>query len=310
MSEIINYINIIISYIMDVFYNYITVIYVIRISFWVTFLILFYIIKWIINSKYKYIFLRTIYFIILCLYFILILIMSAAECNDEDWFNTVSDPINVPILKYIEYDMLNENYHWNYSYNITYCMADQNWEDHFPISRNVYTNLSVADRNIYTNLSFADRNEIFRVFTRSNIPEYRDWILNEEEMKEVFKEAASKHSWTTKVNTEVYNKRVVLNNDNFERLHKGVVSVKIANLDLNLKWRNLCYLYSISHHRNLPFEIHNIRSYTPQSFYDNLDSNSNNLNSYWRREYIKYQYSQNELYAYMRIIDSVVNRRI
>lgn len=294
MSEIINYINVIIFYIMDIFYI-ITTVYVIIIGFWVTLWILFSIIKWIINSKYKYIFINTIYFILLCISFILMLILSAVECCEDPCDYTVNNSID-NIMYYLEYDMLNEYYPSNYSPNIIYCMADEGWERYFPTTEKDYTNLSIADKN-----------EVNKVFTR-NVPGFENQILTKDEVQDTFKESTSKHSWD-KLDRALYNKRVVLNAKNFENLYKGVISVKLANLDLNLNWRNLCYLYNISHHSNLPFDIHNIKSYTPESFYENLESNKDYLNSYWKNEYSKYQNTQNELYAYMRIIDSVVNKR-
>jgi hypothetical protein len=301
MSEIINYVIIIISSIMDVFYNiHITAECVISIGYWVALFIL----VLIINSKniLKKL-LYIIYIIMTCISFILINITSAGEdCND------IIYPLDNTMHDYITYSDDMSNYIWdynnisNYSNNVMYMIGNEGWELYYPSGESGYIDLLIADRNIVNS-----------VFT-SNIPELQNQRITKYDLYITFKdtiETNSMKSWY-KLDKTKYTKQGVLDSANFEYLYRGIISTKSSNNQLDLKWWNLCYLYGITHHNDIPFDINDIKSYTPESFYNHLvtKKENNSLNDYWKRELVKYEGNKKgEFYAYMRIIHFVINRR-
>ena len=294
MNEIINDVNIIISYIMDVFSNNITALHVIRIGFGIALSILLSIIKWRIDSKKKYILLLIIYIIILCIFFMLILINYAGEDCEHMFYSTVNNAID----NYIEYDMLNENYTSNYSKNTIHCMADQGWERYF---------LNTEKDNI--DLEISNRNEVRKIFT-SNIPSLQNEEITKKGLYDTFKNSHLGFTGS-RIDKTLYTKQGMLDYIMFEKLCRGIISIKLTNNTLNLKWWNLCHLYSLSHYQDIPFDLNSIKSYTPETFYEDLvkKDHNNSLNNYWKRELSKYKDSQNEFYSYMRIIHSVINSR-
>jgi hypothetical protein len=114
-----------------------------------------------------------------------------------------------------------------------------------------------------------------------------------------------------KLDKEKYTKKGVLSIMNFEYLFRGIISSKTSNPDLELKWWNLCYLYGISHHKDIPFDINDLKNHTPESLYNILvkKNEDNTLNDYWKRELNKYPNEKRAyFYTYMRIISFVVSK--
>lgn len=292
MNGIINYVNIIISYITDIFYNNITALYVIRIGFGIGLSILLSIIKWRINIIKKYIWLLIIYIIILCIFIMLMLINYAGEDCEHMFYYTVNNAMD----NYIEYDMLNENSTSNYSKNTTHCMADQGWERYF---------LNTGKDNI--DLENSNKNELKKIFT-SNIPELQNEKITKDELLNIFNNSHSRFTGS-RFNYQLYTKHGMLDYIKFEKLGAAIINVKLTNSTLNLKWWNLCHLYSLIHYKDIPFDINDIKSYSPETFYEDLVNKDHNksFNSYWKRELNKYKDSQNEFYSYMRIIHSVID---
>jgi hypothetical protein len=74
----------------------------------------------------------------------------------------------------------------------------------------------------------------------------------------------------------------VLDAINFEYLYRTVISTTTSNKDLELKWWNLCYLYGISHHSDIPFDLNDVKNHTPESLYNLLETKNkdNTLNDY------------------------------
>jgi hypothetical protein len=208
------------------------------------------------------------------------------------------------IREYISYDMSNEIFKdskWDYSFNTTYCASNEDWEPYYPCGEKGYFDLLIADRD--------QVNSVFR----SNIPSLQNQRITKHDLYVTFKntiETNALNNWT-KLDKAKFSKKEVLDVINFEYLYKGIISTKSSNNALDIKWWNLCYLYGISHHYDVPFDLNEIKSYTPESFYNDLETKSNNghVSDYWKRELAKNKDKKNEFYAYMRIIHFVKSRR-
>lgn len=315
MSEIFNYFINIIPYIMDIikdiFYNtYIAAECVMNISYWVALFILLFILNW--KSKGNNI-LKTlqkiIYIIFVCLYFIVINITSVGEDDIDFWLQGADSPDHWlydedSSVRWIdEYpDDFVVSLPSTYSKNVLYMMGDE-VDPYYPFGEKAYLDLLIADRNLI--------NSVFQ----SNISQLQDpnQRLTKTDLYLSFKDNIENNamkSWY-KLDKEKYTKKGVLSVIRFEYLYRGIIASKTANPDLQLKWWNLCYLYGISHHKDIPFDLNDVKSHTPESLYNILEKKKedNTLNDYWTRMLHKYPNNgRADFYTYMRIIAFVVSK--
>lgn len=311
MSEIINYVINIISYIMDVFYNiHITAEFIIFIGYWGTLCILVFIIDWIFNGKNI---LKKLLYITLIIMSIIYFILINITCHGEDDCSYVFDmthPLSIKIHDYYSEDMYNyidtlHNCTTIISKNSIHMSSREGWEIYFPREE---------DEDTYLDLLTADRDKINNIF-QSNIPEMQNQNqrFTKTDLYLKFKDTIDTNSMKTwyKLDKTKYTRKGVLDVTNFEYLYRGIITTSVKNTDLNLNWWNLCYLYGISHHKDIPFDLNDVINKTPESFYGMLEEkkNNNTLNDYWKKELDKYSGKKNDFYAYMRIINFVVNKR-
>jgi hypothetical protein len=116
-------------------------------------------------------------------------------------------------------------------------------------------------------------------------------------------------SWY-KLDKEKYTKQGVLEYSNFENLYKGIIASKATNPEVDLKWWDICYLYGISHHKDIPFDLNDVKNHTPESLFNLLKKKNadHTLNDYWKRMLTKYPNEKRaQFYTYMRIIAFVVS---
>lgn len=312
MSEIINYVINIISYIIDVFYNiHITAEFIIFIGYCGALFILVFIINGIFNGKNilkKLLYIT--YIVMSIILFILINITSAGE-DDCSYLLYKTHPLSIKIHDYHLEDMPNyidilNNCITNITKNTIYMTGREGWEIYFPREE---------DENTYLDLLIADRDNIHKIF-QSNIPEMQNpnqrFTKSDLYLKFIDTiDTNAMKSWC-KLDKIKYTKKIVLDQANFEYLYRAVISISVKNPDLKLNWWNLCYLYGISHHKDIPFDLNDIINKTPESFYEMLEDKKNNdtLSAYWKKELDKYSGNKKgDFYASMRIIQFVVNKR-
>lgn len=310
MSEIIKYVIIII----EGLYN-ITAECVISIGYWVASyifikIIIIFIINLIINNKNRL--KKLLYIIFSITVFICIMLINITTAGEDDIsYIMTQDPLdnhithldNMPDKLLDVHDITYSDYIWdenniNYSKNITYMAGNTGWE----------LCLSADSARKPINLN----NPINHVFT-SNIPGFQNQTITNQDLYNTFKKTIETHSMANwnKLDKSKYTRIYVLNVANFEHLRQGIYGVKLKNPHLDLKWWNLCYLYGISHHEDIPFNVDDILNHTPESFYNHLRTlrDENLLNNFWKRELEKYSNRPDVFYTYMRIIHSVFSRR-
>lgn len=315
MSEIINYTINIISYLMDVFYNIeITTDFIIFISYWGALCILTFIINWIFNGKNI---LEKLLYIILTIMSIILFISIKITSAGEDECSDVFDATHSLCIKINDYYYLEKNYNDSYintlqdsntilSKNTIHMTGREGWEIYY--SR-------PEDEDTYIDLLVADRDKINKIF-QSNIPQLQNpnEVFTKADLYSKFKDTIDTNAMKTwyKLDKTKYTKKGVLDIVNFEYLYKAVISTATKNQNLELNWWNLCYLYGISHHNDMPFDINDVTNKTPETLYTLLEDkkNNNTLSEYWKKELDKYPGKKKEnLYAYVRIIHFVINKR-
>ena len=331
MSEIFHYFTDIISYIMDniiyiiiiildsIFmvalcvFNLLYKLYtaaerVMDIYYWVSLFIFLFLFSWtfdrhtIIKKT-----LKIIYYILALIFFILVNMTTAGE--DETYFllkelelmdsPLYEQPSNRWVYEYIDLKVPKPSI---YSSNVTYMMGDE-IDRYYPYGEKAYLDLLIADSNLI--------NSIFQ----SNIPELQNpnQILTKEELYLSFKdnvETNAMKSWY-KLDKEKYTKQGVLEYSNFENLFKGIIASKATNPEVNVRWWDLCYLYGISHHKDIPFDLNDVKNHTPESLFNLLERKNadHTLNDYWKRMLTKYPNEKRaQFYTYMRIIAFVVSK--
>jgi hypothetical protein len=307
MSEIFNNVIIVIYYIIDVFFiiPIITTCLISR-GFWVAYCILVLnIINWISNNINKlYVLLYNLIIFLIFILIILINIPSAGEDLEILYPKDILSPNNR--LDYISHtDKLweceSDIYYSNYSRNVTYMSGNEDWESNF-----------FNNPKGYNDLLFADKNSISNMF-KGNTSISENNIMNKQECNSCFQNTVSEV--VTKrlryFDTTKYTVEDTLSPTRFDALYKGIISTKASNSSLDLNWRELCRLYAITHHTLTPFDINDIKSYTPETFYTHLQTlhNDKPLCPNWQWPLNKYPNKKNELYAYMRIVEFSINNK-
>lgn len=186
----------------------------------------------------------------------------------------------------------------NYSYNTIHLSGRPGWEIYFPQNEKGYLDLVYADKKFINDSVF-----------RSSIPELQNQTITKEDLYISFKNTLNTSSLRNyKLDQSKYIRRVVMDEVRFEYLYWSILSNKSSNVWLELKWWDLCYIYGLSHHKDIPFDLNDIKSHTPQTFYNYLEikKNNNTLNDYWKRALNKYQDKPESLYAYVRISNFVI----
>lgn len=261
------------------------------------------------NKRLKILLLYIIFSIMI---FISIMLINSATVGEDDILYIIThNPLDNHIT-YLDYmsdkiwdvhDIAYSDYIWdvdnisNYSNNITYMSSNIGWELCYPNSEGDPIDLNDPVNVVYT----------------SNIPGLNQ-VITKQDLYTSFKNTIvvnSMANWN-KLDKAKYTKVDVVNVVSFEHLYNSLYGIKLTNFHLDLKWWNLCYLYGISHHEDIPFNIYDIKSYTPESFYSHLKtlSDENRLNYFWKRELEKYSDKQDVFYTYMRIVHFVMNKRI
>jgi len=309
MSEIIKYVIITI----DGLYN-ITVECGISIGYWVAYCIFIKIIIWVINliiNNKNRLKILLLYIIFSFTIFISIMLINSTTVGEDDilyiitqnpldnhitHFDYMSNKIwDIHDIIYSDY-IWNENNISNYSNNVVYMSGNVGWELYLANSEPEPINFNDPVNNIF----------------RSNIPGLQNQTINKQDLYTTFKntiETNSMANWN-KLDKTKYTRLDVLSVVNFEHLYTSIYKIKLANYHLDLKWWNLCYLYGITHHEDVPFNINDIKNYTPESFYNHLKNNENTLSNFWKRELNRYSDKQDVFYSYMRIIHFVINKRM
>ncbi len=311
MSEIIKYVIIII----DGLYS-ITAECVISIGYWVEYCIfiniIILIINMIINNKNR-LNILLLYILFSITIFISIMLINSTTVGEDDILYIIThNPLNNDIT-YLDYmpdkiwdvhDITYPDYIWdvnnisNYSNNITYMASNVGWELRLTNSDTDPIDFNDPVNNVY----------------KSNIPGLQNQIVTKQDLYTTFKNTIETHSMANwnKLDKAKYTKVDVVNVMSFEHLYTRLYGIKLTNHHLDLKWWNLCYLYGITHHEDIPFNINDIKNYTPESFYNHLKTLDDNksLNPFWQRELEKYGNKQDVFYTYMRIIHFVINRRV
>lgn len=310
INEIIKYVIIII----DGLYN-ITAECVISISYWVVYCIFINIIILIINLiiKNKNRLNILLYIIFSIMIFISIMLINSTTVGEDDILYIITSNSLDNHITHLDYmsdkiwdvhDIIYSDYIWNennisnYSNNITYMSGNVGWE--------LCLSNSEPDPIDFEN----PVNDIFK----SNIPGLQNQTITKQDLYNTFKNTIENNSMSNwnKLDKTKYTRIDVLNVVNFEHLYTGIYNIKLTNFHLDLKWWNLCYLYGITHHKDIPFNINDIKNYTPESFYNHLKTlnDENSLNNFWKRELDKYSDKQDVFYSYMRIIHFVLNKRM
>ena len=98
----------------------------------------------------------------------------------------------------------------------------------------------------------------------------------------------------------------------YDALINGFKSVQAKNRNLNLDWEQQCRIYALLHRKLVPFDIKDIKSWTPETFYTFLQTSKNNkiLSPKWEymmNKYLKDSSKKYELYTYMRIVNFAMN---
>lgn len=311
MSEIIKYVIIII----DGLYS-ITAECVISIGYWVAYCIfiniIILIINMIINNKNR-LNILLLYILLSITIFISIMLINSTTVGEDDILYIIThNPLNNDIT-YLDYtsdkiwdvhDITYPDYIWdvnhisNYSNNITYMASNVGWELRLTNSDTDPIDFNDPVNNVY----------------KSNIPGLQNQIVTKQDLYTTFKNTIETHSMANwnKLDKAKYTKVDVVNVMSFEHLYTRLYGIKLTNHHLDLKWWNLCYLYGITHHEDIPFNINDIKNYTPESFYNHLKTLDDNksLNLFWQRELEKYGNKQDVFYTYMRIIHFVISRRV
>lgn len=164
----------------------------------------------------------------------------------------------------------------------------------------------------FFDLVCADRNTIMEIF-RGTTSLSTNNVMDKAECNRCFQDSIS--SVVTKRLTYFdktkYTVEATVAQERFESLYKGVIGTKASNPYLDLKWRELCRLYAMTHHVRTPFDIHEIRNYTPETFYEFLETRHKNkpLCLHWQWPLDKFSTRKNELYAYMRVVEFSMRNR-
>lgn len=271
-------------------------------------LVIYYIIIWIknnliivtyyiINNNKLYV---SLYYLFMFLSFILIFIINMPTAGKDDLEYLLKDNTTCSNNRL---DLLHADNVWEWWYEPTtypsnsLCQLSGNddWEKYFP-----------SNSKGYTDLLFADKNSITNMF-RGNTSLSANNVMDKTECNNCFQNTIS--SVVTKRLTYFdrtkYTVEDTVASTRFEALYKGIISTKASNNSLDLNWRELCRLYAMTHHIRTPFDIHEIKSYTPETFYNHLETSHKNkpLCLHWQWPLDKYSTKKNELYAYMRIVE-------
>ena len=281
---------------------------VMDIGYWVALFIWLFILSWTFDrNKIIKKLLKIIYGILALIFFIPIYMTTAGE--DEMYFllkelelpdsPLYEDPCDSWVFEYIDLKVPKPSV---YSSNVTYMMGDE-MDPYYPYGEKAYLDLLIADRNLINNIF------------QSNIPELQNpnQRLTKSDLYDSFKdnvETNAMKSWY-KLDKEKYTKQGVLEYSNFENLYKGIIASKATNPEVDLKWWDICYLYGISHHKDIPFDLNDVKNHTPESLFNllKIKNADHTLNDYWKRMLTKYPNEKRaQFYTYMRIIAFVVSK--
>lgn len=327
MYDIINSVIIVMYYIIDLLFLIpLLAECVISIGFLVAYyIIMLNVINWVYYmdklSKILYILLYTM---IILLFFIFILLMNIGTAvddlgtinsNDILYMNNKSD-MEV-ISEYFSY----EKYASNYFNNVTYLSGLDDWHFNndddlvYNSSQNILNANNSLDNNyrVRQSLLNADIDSINNVFKDNSLLS-SNRVMNKEELYSIFQNIVQDGMTSRHGRLDpIYTLNDVKDPIKFDALYKGIISIKASNNHLDLNWKELCRMYTVAHHRWIQFDINEINSYTPETFYSHMKTLQNNQSlapwiEWQLRKYLNDSNKQNELYAYMRIVQFAINR--
>lgn len=182
-----------------------------------------------------------------------------------------------------------------YSHNTTYMVGPQDGENR--INKNYYI----------------DRINANKIYIRDMYGNYvSSGNIIKRELNISFEASVEKYMHWHALDKDIYTKKDIKGLPKFEALYKSLTVTKACNIYLNLNWEDACRVYAVSHHRDLPFVLSELKYYSPETFFTHMENKYHgDMCLVWRRTFIEYLNNpdkKNELYTYVRIAEYTINK--